>query len=90
MPDTVHSTLRRTLTTLEADRERVDRQIAALRTALAALGGGASHASRSAGAPRRRRKPMSAAARRAVAKRMKAYWAKRKMQGAKTAARTSK
>lgn len=64
----VTKTLRRALGVLEAERAQVDRQIGAVRGAISAAGNAASR-------PRPR---MSAAARRAVSKRMKAFWAKRR------------
>jgi len=67
----VSATIRKALREIQSERDRLDRQIAALRGAL----GGASTGPR---APSRRRRGMSAAARRAVGKRMKAYWAKRR------------
>ena len=69
----VSLTLRRAISDLEAQRDRMDRQIAAVR---GALGVGGAGTTRTAGA--RRRKPMSAAARALVSRRMKAYWAKRR------------
>jgi hypothetical protein len=63
-------TLRAALSRLESERARLDRQIAALRTALGTTSDG-----RAAGGRRRR---MSAAARRAVSLRMKAYWSARR------------
>ena len=65
--------LRKVLADLEADRDRVDQQIAAVRRAMTPTDGGT--ARRPAV---RSRKPMSAAARQAVSRRMKAYWAKRR------------
>lgn len=79
MPVDVTRTLRRALTQLESERNRLDHQI---RTIRAALGG--SDGPRAAGGQRRRR-PMSAAARRAVSQRMKAYWAARRGKKAKKA-----
>ena len=70
MPVNVTAILRTALRRLETERDRVDRQMGALRVALD-----------SPSAPpkvSRRRRPMSGAARRAVSRRMKAYWAKRK------------
>lgn len=78
----VSATLRAALGQLEDERNRIDRQIAALRTALGESGGG--RRGRPPGSKatkkvvRRRRKGMSAAARKAVSQRMKAYWAKRR------------
>jgi Arc/MetJ-type ribon-helix-helix transcriptional regulator len=75
----VNATLRRALGELEAERNRLDRQIAALRTALVETGG--ARRGRPPGvkkATRRRRRKFSAAQKREVSRRMKAYWAKRK------------
>ena len=69
----VTPTLRTALRRLESERSRIDRQVTALRGALNTAG----HSG-----PARRRKPMSAAARKAVGRRMKAYWAKRKAKAA--------
>lgn len=55
---------------LETERDRVDRQVGAIRAAL-----GSDNAAPKAS---RRRRTMSGATRRAVSRRMKAYWAKRK------------
>ena len=76
----VSATLKAALGQLEAERDRIDRQIAALRTALGESGGGrhGRPPARKTTTKRRRRKGMSAAARKAVSKRMKAYWAKRR------------
>jgi hypothetical protein len=90
MPINVMATLRRALRQLEAERGRIDRQIAALQTA---LGGTAdSTGRRRSSTPtvrtgRRRRRRLSAAARRALSQRMKAYWAKRRAGGAKAKAK---
>ncbi|MBI4478249.1 MAG: hypothetical protein HY654_13830 [Acidobacteria bacterium] len=70
MATNIVPTLRAALHRLETEKARLDRQVAALRTALSATGGTTS--------PVRRRKPMSAADRKAIGRRMKAYWAKRK------------
>jgi hypothetical protein len=75
MTSGVSGSLRSALAKLESDRARIDRQIAAVRTAVIALDGGGPRASMTR-RPRRRR--MSAAARKAVGARMKAYWAKRR------------
>jgi hypothetical protein len=64
------------LAQLTEERSRIDRKIAALRTALGSLDG---RFSRPAGGRRR----MSAAARREVSQRMRAYWAKRRAKRAK-------
>jgi hypothetical protein len=65
-------------------RAHLDRQIAGVRSALDGLGTGAGvgRSLRSRARVRRRRR-MSAAARRAVSQRMKAYWAKRRATRAK-------
>lgn len=73
MATDVRSALRKTLDSLKSDRSKIDGQITALQTALGALDG-----QRRTGAPRRRRSKMSAEARKAIGKRMKAYWAKRR------------
>jgi hypothetical protein len=65
--------LQKTLTSLKAQRSQLDDQIRRVETALIAIG-----AKSPSLAARRRRKPMSAAERRSVSKRMKAYWAKKK------------
>ena len=84
MPVNVMATLRSALRQLEAQRAHIDRQIAGVRSALDGLGTGAGvgRSLRSRARVRRRRR-MSAAARRAVSQRMKAYWAKRRATRAK-------
>jgi tagatose-1,6-bisphosphate aldolase non-catalytic subunit AgaZ/GatZ len=76
MADDVTVALRKALTELESQRERLDQKITAIR---AVLGGGMDGrppaASRGA---RRRRRRMSAEARKAVSDRMRAYWAQRR------------
>ncbi|MBY0494927.1 MAG: hypothetical protein K2Y23_11990 [Cyanobacteria bacterium] len=69
--------LQRTLKTLELDRVQTDRQIRLVRSALAAIG--VQNPQLSA---RAKRKPMTAAERRSVSRRMKAYWAKKRAQKA--------
>lgn len=71
----VNRTLRTALINLEREKSRLERQIEAIR---AALNTAAPGPARAAGRRRGRRKPMSAAARAAVSRRMKAYWAKRR------------
>ena len=68
MADEVSSVLRRALAASRAEATRIDRQISALQTALGALDGRSVQRSGS-----RRRRRMSAAARQAIGKRMKAY-----------------
>lgn len=76
--------LRKALAELQAEKERIDRQIAAIQRVLAA---GSTRRQRARGrstADRRQgRKPTSAAARKAASRRMKAYWAKRRADTAK-------
>ena len=74
----VTGTLRRALVELESEKNRIEGQIAAIQSV---LGGGQGRRGRRAGGNGRR--PMSAAARRAVSTRMKAYWAKRRAAKAK-------
>jgi hypothetical protein len=78
MPDNVRITLQRALTKLNSEKLQIERRIAALETALGALVGRSGTAD-----IRRRRRTMSAKARRAIGRRMKAYWAKRKATTAK-------
>jgi len=68
--------LNRALQALHADRARIEKQIDAVSSALSALGGTAGRVAKTAG--RRGRRKMSAAQKRAVSVRMKAYWAKRR------------
>jgi hypothetical protein len=65
--------LERTLTKLEAEKSRTEKEIRAVMAALAALG-----VANPRLAARRNRRPMDAAERRAVSRRMKAYWAKKR------------
>jgi hypothetical protein len=79
----IRPSLQRTLKELEAERSQIDRQISAVTDALGAIGGRAARSAasgrKSANAPARRGRPkMSAAQKKAVSKRMKNYWAKRK------------
>jgi len=80
MPATVDRVVRTAIASLEAERERIVRQITALRSALT-LDGARRPRGGQRSAPRRRRRGrrrFSAAARNAVSQRMKAYWAARK------------
>lgn len=77
--------LRKALGKLEGEKLRIERQIATVRAALEALGGSVQRTPAPAttrAKPRQRR--MGAAARRAVSQRMKAYWAKRRAETAKS------
>jgi hypothetical protein len=78
MANDITTTLRQALGKLSSQRQQLDRQISAIEGALGALGGGSQ-----GGGARRGRRTMSPAARRAVGRRMKAYWAKRKAEAAK-------
>jgi hypothetical protein len=83
MPVDVTQALKEALSKLTAEKHRIERQTAAIQEALRAVNGtGGERRSSSArvvtrGAKRGRRR-MSAAERKAVGRRMKAYWAKRK------------
>jgi hypothetical protein len=89
MANDITATLRQALGRLSAQRERLDRQIAAIEGALGALGRG-TQGSRARRSVRRGGRRMSAAARRAVGRRMKAYWAKRRADAAKSKAKPAK
>ena len=84
MANDITATLRRALGQLTTQKQRLDRQISAIEAALGALGR-SPQAARGRGGRR-----MSAAARRAVGKRMRAYWAKRKADAARGKAKTAK
>jgi len=83
MPADITTELRAALTKLTAEKRRIERQTAAIQAALRAVNGtGRMQRSSSTkvatrGAKRGRRR-MSPAERKAVARRMKAYWAKRR------------
>jgi hypothetical protein len=78
------ATIQRAIAELEAERQDIDKKIAALRSALTpsvsrrSRGNGAA-----AGNRKRRRRAMSASARKAVSARMKKYWAERRKAKAK-------
>ena len=74
----VTKTLQQALRTLESDRARIDRQIAAVEQAFGTHDGYRTAGRRATPTIKRRRRSMSAAARKAVSARMKAYWAKRR------------
>ena len=84
MANDITATLRKALGNLTSQKQRLDRQISAIETALGALG----RSPQAAGSRGRRR--MSPAARRAIGKRMKAYWAKRKADAARGKTKASK
>jgi hypothetical protein len=73
----INRTLRQALSRLEGEKTRIERQITGVRQALGAVGPNSDRIPRAPVAKRRRRR-MSAAERKAVGARMKAYWAKRK------------
>ena len=75
----VTKTLQQALRTLETDRARIDRQIAAVEQVLGTRDGYRT-ATRRAPSPTsaRKRRSMTATARNTVSARMKAYWAKRR------------
>jgi len=83
MPIDVTKALKEALSKLTAEKRRIERQAAAVQEALRALNG-ASGGQRSSSArvvtsgAKRGRRRMSPAERKAVARRMKAYWAKRR------------
>ena len=81
MADQVATTLRKALGQLTSQKAHLDRQISAIETVLGVLGGAPQRNGARAG------KAMSPAARRAIGRRMKAYWAKRRAaaKGGKTA-----
>ena len=83
MPVDVTDTLKEALSKLAAEKQRIERQTAAIQEALRAVNGASdgreiwkSKATKSSRRKGRRR--MSPAERKAVARRMKAYWAKRR------------
>ena len=80
----VTKTLQQALRSLETDRVRIHKQIAAVKQVLGAVDGQRTSAG-SARTPtiRRKRRSMSTAARKAVSVRMKAYWAKRREAASK-------
>ncbi len=90
MPVNVMVTLRRALRQLEAQRARIDSQIAAIRSVLGAVNvsKGRSGGSTSPVSARRRRR-MSSVARRALSQRMKAYWAKQRKGRSKAKTRSA-
>ena len=78
----VTKTLNQAMRELESDRARVLGQIAALEQALRAVDGRRGPDPLST-PTRRKRRSMSAAERKAVSRRMKAYWAQRRRAKAK-------
>jgi hypothetical protein len=81
MPLNLTATLKKALRQLEAEKVKLDRQIAAIQAVLQGSGGPPktrpARKAVAAAAPRRR---MSPKARKAARARMKAYWAKKKAE----------
>ena len=73
MPSKGQSLLKKALSRLEDQRDRISREIEVVRAALEAMESANPNLT-----GRRKRSPMGPAERRAVSRRMKAYWAKRK------------
>ena len=79
MPIDIRLPLRQALKQLQSERSRIDHQISALTDALSKIGRGAPGRAATVGKRAKRVRPkMSAAQKRAVSKRMKAYWAKKR------------
>jgi Arc/MetJ-type ribon-helix-helix transcriptional regulator len=84
MAPSITAVLRKALRRLEAEQQRIDQQIAAIRSILGDAGDGRGRATPKLRLrPKAKRPHMSAAARRAVSQRMKTYWAKRKAAAGK-------
>jgi hypothetical protein len=77
MTESAQVVLQKTLSQLVAQKARTEREIKAVEAALVSIGVKSPKL-----AARRRRKPMNAAERKSVSKRMKAYWAKKRAQKA--------
>jgi len=86
MANEIQRVIEPALRKLRSEKSRIDRQISALQTAVAAV---RNISSDNAVAPRPRRR-MSAEARRALATRVKAYWAKRRASAKRQTKKTSK
>jgi hypothetical protein len=80
MATDVAQTLRKALEELQAEKKRIETQIAAIQGALAVSGRQAAKDARPKSGEKRGRRAMSAAQRKVVGRRMKAYWAKRKAE----------
>ena len=82
MPIDVTTTLRKILKQLQTEQARIAQQIATIQAVLKGNPVGRRPATRPTAPPKPSRKHrMSAAARKAVSQRMKAYWTKRKAGG---------
>ena len=89
MAANVRASVRRALKQLQTQRSRIDREISALEAALAALQGVSGRAPAKKASEKksqRARRKMSAKARKAASKRMKAFWANKKAQTEKWSA----
>ena len=78
MPTDVARSLREALSALNAEKRQIDRKIVAIQGALRAVNGTPAVGLEKGNTPKRGRRRMSPAERKAVARRMKAYWAKRR------------
>ncbi len=83
MPVDVTNTLKEALSQLAAEKQRIERQTAAIQEALRTVNGARDEgkiakAKATTHSRKRARRRMSPAERKAVAQRMKAYWAKRR------------
>jgi hypothetical protein len=77
----ITKTLRKALADLQAERKKIDQQIGAIEGALAGMGGRPRGGGRRAARPRPpARRAMSATARKALSRRMKASWARRRAE----------
>ncbi|HEY3064886.1 MAG TPA: hypothetical protein VGL09_03795 [Methylomirabilota bacterium] len=82
MPAAIERVVRTAIASLEAERDRIGRQISALQSALTLDGARRPRGAQRATSRRRRRRRFSTAARNAASARMKAYWANRKREQA--------
>ena len=78
------ASLKKALRQLEADKERINHQITAVRIALETLGTTSGTTRPPSTRAKGKRHRMTNANRKAVSRRMKAYWAKRRAKSAKT------
>jgi hypothetical protein len=84
MPLKLTATLKKALRGLEAEKAKIDRQIAAIQAVLHASSAPAkAQPARKAAAAAKPRRGMSPQARKAAGARMKAYWAKKKAEAGK-------
>ena len=86
MVQQAQSVLKSTLASLEVEKSKIERQIQAVRNALSAITDTPTmerSATRTKLLARRKRRPMGAAERKSVSRRMKAYWAKRRSENKK-------